>query len=277
MAALQQAARKSEAPLKLVASDVRKEFSLRKGKKITAVEKMSFEVRENEMCVLLGPSGCGKSTVLKIVAGLEMPTSGSMRLDGREIVAPGRERGMVFQAYTSFPWLTVRQNVEYGLRINGMGAKERRERAEYYIDLVHLSKFRDVYPKQLSGGMKQRVAIARTLANEPALLLMDEPFGALDAETRWHMQEFMIEILESSKITVLMVTHDIDEALFLADHIVFMSTHPGTKREDLWTDFKNGVRIRDKEEILGMDGYRDMETKILRMMREESLLKKQLA
>jgi len=277
VAALQQAARKSEAPLKLVASDVRKQFSLRKGEKITAVEKMSFEVRENEMCVLLGPSGCGKSTVLKIVAGLEMPTSGSMRLDGREIVAPGRERGMVFQAYTSFPWLTVRQNVEYGLRINGMGAKERRERAEYYIDLVHLSKFRDVYPKQLSGGMKQRVAIARTLANEPALLLMDEPFGALDAETRWHMQEFMIEILESSKITVLMVTHDIDEALFLADHIVFMSTHPGTKREDLWTDFKNGVRIRDKEEILGMDGYRDMETKILRMMREESLLKKQLA
>jgi ABC-type nitrate/sulfonate/bicarbonate transport system ATPase subunit len=277
VAALQQAARKSEAPLKLVASDVRKEFSLRKGEKITAVEKMSFEVRENEMCVLLGPSGCGKSTVLKIVAGLEMPTSGSMRLDGREIVAPGRERGMVFQAYTSFPWLTVRQNVEYGLRINGMGAKERRERAEYYIDLVHLSKFRDVYPKQLSGGMKQRVAIARTLANEPALLLMDEPFGALDAETRWHMQEFMIEILESSKITVLMVTHDIDEALFLADHIVFMSTHPGTKREDLWTDFKNGVRIRDKEEILGMNGYRDMETKILRMMREESLLKKQLA
>jgi ABC-type nitrate/sulfonate/bicarbonate transport system ATPase subunit len=277
VAALQQAARKSEAPLKLVASDVRKEFSLRKGEKITAVEKMSFEVRENEMCVLLGPSGCGKSTVLKIVAGLEMPTSGSMRLDGREIVAPGRERGMVFQAYTSFPWLTVRQNVEYGLRINGMGAKERRERAEYYIDLVHLSKFRDVYPKQLSGGMKQRVAIARTLANEPALLLMDEPFGALDAETRWHMQEFMIEILESSKITVLMVTHDIDEALFLADHIVFMSTHPGTKREDLWTDFKNGVRIGDKEEILGMNGYRDMETKILRMMREESLLKKQLA
>ncbi len=277
MAALQQAARRSEAPLKLVASDVRKEFSLRKGEKITAVEKMSFEVRENEMCILLGPSGCGKSTVLKMVAGLEMPTSGSMRLDGREIVAPGRERGMVFQAYTSFRWLTVRQNVEYGLKINGMGARERRERAEYYIDLVHLSKFRDVYPKQLSGGMKQRVAIARTLANEPALLLMDEPFGALDAETRWHMQEFMIEILENSKITVVMVTHDIDEALFLADHIVFMSTHPGTKREDLWTDFKSGVRIRDKEEILGMEGYRDMETKILRMMREESLLKKQLA
>jgi len=277
VAALQQTDSKNDAPLKLVASNVRKEFSLRKGEKITAIEKMSFEVRENEMCVLLGPSGCGKSTVLKIMAGLEMPTSGSMRLDGQEIVAPGRERGMVFQAYTSFPWLTVRQNVEYGLRINGMGAKERRERAEYYIDLVHLSKFRDAYPKQLSGGMKQRVAIARTLANEPALLLMDEPFGALDAETRWHMQEFMIEILENSKITVVMVTHDIDEALFLADHIVFMSTHPGTKREDLWTDFKNGVRIRDKEEILGMGGYRDMETKILRMMREESLLKKQLA
>jgi NitT/TauT family transport system ATP-binding protein len=261
---------------KLVARNLRKEFTMRKGVKICAVDRMSFEVRANEMCMLLGPSGCGKSTVLKMVAGLQMPTSGSLQLDGHEIARPGRDRGMVFQAYTSFPWLTVRQNVEYGMRINGISAKERRERAEYFIELVHLAKFRDAYPKQLSGGMKQRVAIARSLANSPEILLMDEPFGALDAETRWHMQEFMIEILETSQITVLMVTHDIDEALFLADHIVFMSAQPGTKREDLWTDFKKGERIRDKEQMLGLDGYRDLEARILRMMREESLLKKQL-
>jgi NitT/TauT family transport system ATP-binding protein len=261
---------------KLVARNLRKEFTLPKGVKICAVDRMSFQVRANEMCMLLGPSGCGKSTVLKMVAGLQMPTSGSLQLDGHEITRPGRDRGMVFQAYTSFPWLTVRQNVEYGMRINGVSTKERRERAEYYIELVHLAKFRDAYPKQLSGGMKQRVAIARSLANSPEILLMDEPFGALDAETRWHMQEFMIEILETSQITVLMVTHDIDEALFLADHIVFMSAQPGTKREDLWTEFKNGERIRDKEQMLGLDGYRDLEARILRMMREESLLKKQL-
>jgi NitT/TauT family transport system ATP-binding protein len=261
---------------KLVARELTKEFAVPKGAAVVAVDRMSFEVRQNEMCVLLGPSGCGKSTVLKMVAGLEKPTAGSLQLDGREIVGPGRDRGLVFQAYTSFPWLTVQQNVEYGMRINGLPAKERRDRANYYIDLVHLTRFRHAYPKRLSGGMKQRVAIARTLANEPAILLMDEPFGALDAETRWHMQEFMIEILESSQITVLMVTHDIDEALFLADHIVFMSTQPGRKREDLWMSFKDGQRIRDKEQILGLAGYRELEAQILRMMRQESLLTKQL-
>jgi NitT/TauT family transport system ATP-binding protein len=266
----------SPAPPKLAAAELTKVFDLPKGATVVAVERMSFEVRENEMCVLLGPSGCGKSTVLKMVAGLEKPTMGSLQLDGREIAGPGRDRGMIFQAYTSFPWLTVRQNVEYGMRINRVSPKERRERADYYIDLVHLTRFKDAYPKQLSGGMKQRVAIARTLANDPAILLMDEPFGALDAETRWHMQEFMIEILESSQITVLMVTHDIDEALFLADHIVFMSTQPGRKREDLWMTFKNGVRIRDKEQILGLAGHRELEAQILHMMREESLLTKEL-
>lgn len=267
---------KSSDPPKLLAADLTKVFALPKRATVVAVERMSFEVRPNEMCVLLGPSGCGKSTVLKMVAGLEKPTSGTLQLDGREIEGPGRDRGMIFQAYTSFPWLTVRQNVEYGMRINGIPARERRERAGYYIDLVHLTRFKDAYPKQLSGGMKQRVAIARTLANEPAILLMDEPFGALDAETRWHMQEFMIEILETSQITVLMVTHDIDEALFLADHIVFMSTQPGRKREDLWMTFKNGERIRNKEQILGLTGHRELEAKILHMMREESLLTKQL-
>src|SRR5690606_380800 len=153
----------------------------------------------NELCVLLGPSGCGKSTVLRMVAGLEEPSEGMLRLDGREILAPGRDRGMVFQSYTSFDWLTVQENVEYGLRLNRIPKAQRRERAAHFIDLVNLTKFRDAYPSQLSGGMKQRVAIARTLANDPAILLMDEPFGALDAETRWTMQELLIRIVETSK------------------------------------------------------------------------------
>ena len=192
-----------------------KEFRLHSGDLIQAVVSTSFIVAENEFCVLLGPSGCGKSTFLRMIAGLEMPSSGAITLDGHLIEGPGRDRGMVFQNYTSFDWLTVQRNVEYGMKCNGVGARERRERADHYIDLVRLRKFRDAHPSQLSGGMKQRVAIARTLANEPSLLLMDEPFGALDAETRWTMQELMISIVESTNTTVVMVTHDIEEASIL--------------------------------------------------------------
>lgn len=255
---------------KLSVRGVTKDFVLRKGEGLRAVEDASFDVYENEMCLLLGPSGCGKSTVLKMVAGLEEPSRGSIVLDGNEILTPGRDRGMVFQSYTSFPWLTVQENVEYGMRLNGVPKAERHERAGHYIELVHLTKFRNAYPKQLSGGMKQRVAIARTLANDPAILLMDEPFGALDAETRWHMQELLIEILENSETTVLMVTHDIEEAIFLADRIVFMSAHPGRIRENIVTEFKGGRRIHDKEELLRAAGYAELERRIVRMMREES-------
>ncbi len=256
--------------VKLSVREVIKDFPLRKSETLRAVERASFDVYENEICLLLGPSGCGKSTLLKMVAGLEEPTEGSIVLDGQEILAPGRERGMVFQSYTSFPWLTVQKNVEYGMRLNRVSREERRRRAGHFIELVHLTKFRNAYPKQLSGGMKQRVAIARTLANDPAILLMDEPFGALDAETRWHMQELLIEIIENSKTTVLMVTHDIEEAIFLADRIVFMSAHPGRIRENILTEFKNGKRLRDKEEMLRAPGYAEIERKIVRMMREES-------
>jgi ABC-type nitrate/sulfonate/bicarbonate transport system ATPase subunit len=255
---------------KLSVAQVTKSFSLPSGERIDAVVEVSFDVVDNELCVLLGPSGCGKSTVLRMVAGLEEPSAGSLVLDGQEITGPGGDRGMVFQTYTSFDWLTVQANVEYGMRLNRVSKAERKARAEHFIDLVHLTKFRDAYPSQLSGGMKQRVAIARTLANDPAILLMDEPFGALDAETRWTMQELLLNIMESSRTTVLMVTHDIEEAIFLADRILFMTRHPGRIRENLQTDFKSGRRISNKETIIGMEGYADLERHIMHMMREES-------
>jgi ABC-type nitrate/sulfonate/bicarbonate transport system ATPase subunit len=252
--------------------NVGKTFTQGRGREIEAIRGVTFGVERNEICVILGPSGCGKSTVLRMVAGLEQQSSGTITLDGRPIAGPGRDRGMVFQAYTSFDWLTVTQNVEYGMRLRNIPAAERRERARHFISLVGLTKFADAYPKQLSGGMKQRVAIARTLANDPAMLLMDEPFGALDAETRWHMQELLIGIAEEAKTTILMVTHDIEEAVFLADRIVFMSKHPGTVAANILPAFKQGRRWRRKEEVLELEGYSEIERNIMKMMREQAAL-----
>jgi NitT/TauT family transport system ATP-binding protein len=255
--------------IKLSVRGVGKTFRIDRRHSIEAVRDVSFDVLENEICALLGPSGCGKSTVLRMVAGLEEPTSGTMVLDGQAIEGPDRSRGMVFQAYTSFEWLTVQQNIEYGMRINGVPRHERKERADRFIELVKLGRFRSIYPEQLSGGMRQRVAIARTLANDPSILLMDEPFGALDAETRWQMQELMVSIVESSATTVLVVTHDLEEAIFLADRIIFMSRHPGTVRENLRTDFKNGRRFTSREQMIEAPGYHELERRIMHLMREE--------
>jgi NitT/TauT family transport system ATP-binding protein len=205
-----------------------------------------------------------------MMAGLIGPTRGNLMLDGETIHGPGQDRGMVFQGYTSFPWLSVEENVEYGMRLNHVAAEERKQRVDYFIDRVHLTRFRKAYPKQLSGGMKQRVAIARMLANSPRVSLMDEPFGALDAETRWHMQELLLEIIDESRMTVVMVTHDIPEALFLADRIIFLSRHPGRIREILPMDFKQGRRIASKEELIETPGYIELERDILRMMRQEA-------
>jgi ABC-type nitrate/sulfonate/bicarbonate transport system ATPase subunit len=254
---------------KLSVRGVGKRFDLGDGTSIEAVRDVSFDVKEGEICALLGPSGCGKSTVLRLVAGLEDPTSGAMFLNGQEIDGPDKSRGMVFQRYTSFDWMTVQKNVEYGMRINGVPKAERSKNAERFIQLVKLTKFRNAYPRELSGGMQQRVAIARTLANGPSILLMDEPFGALDAETKWQMQELMIGIVEKSKATVLLVTHDIEEAIFLADNIVFMSRHPGTVREVLVTEFKGGKRFASHEEMMEADGFYDLEKKIMHLMRDE--------
>lgn len=248
--------------------NVSKTFDLPGGQALTAVDDVSFAVEKGSICVLLGPSGSGKSTLLRMIAGLETQTSGAVLLNDTPIAGPGRERGMVFQAYSSFDWMSVGKNVEFGMKINGVPAAERRARAERFIGLVGLSKFIDAYPSRLSGGMRQRVAIARTLANAPEVLLMDEPFGALDAETRWQMQELMIEVAEASGTTMIIVTHDIEEAIFLADKIVFLSSHPGRLKEEILPDFKPG-RLRNKEDVISLPGYAEMERKIMRMMREE--------
>jgi len=236
---------------KLSIRDVNKTFTVGKKETIQALRDVTFDVKENEMCVLLGPSGCGKSTVLRMMAGLETPSSGTLLLDDKQILGPDRDRGMIFQSYTSFDWLSVQRNVEYGMQLNAISKAERKERAEHFIELVGLTKFRGAFPNQLSGGMKQRVAIARTLANDPSVILMDEPFGALDAETRWQMQELMLSILEESDSTVVMVTHDIEEGLFLGDRIIFMNRHPGTVGENIVPEFKNNNRISSKEDLFG--------------------------
>ena len=248
---------------------VSKTFPLGRGRSVQAVSDVSFDVAPGSVCVLLGPSGCGKSTVLRMMAGLETPSAGQVTLDGQAVDGPGRDRGMVFQAYTSFDWLSVRANVEFGMKINGVPRAERQERAQRFIDLVGLGRFADAYPSQLSGGMRQRVAIARTLANGPQVLLMDEPFGALDAETRWLMQELMLQIAAQTGTTMVIVTHDLEEAIFLADRIVFLSSHPGRLKELIVPAFKTGARVADKEALVKMPGYGEMEAHLMRLMREE--------
>ena len=245
---------------------VTKEFL---GGSVTALDDISFGLEENRVTAMIGPSGCGKTTMLRLIAGLDLPSSGRVTVDGQPVLGPGPDRGMVFQAYTSFRWLTVQQNVEYGMKVQGIPKVERRERARHFLDVVHLDKFRGAYPEELSGGMKQRVAIARTLAQNPRLLLLDEPFGALDAQVRWEMEEMIIEIIEDENKTVIVVTHDIQEAIYLADRILFYTRQPGRIKADLQVEFKEGRRYEKKEELLRHPGYIEMEQVLFAMMREE--------
>lgn len=194
---------------------------------VTALKDINFKVHRREFVCVIGPSGCGKSTLIRILAGLETLTQGQMLLDGKSVSGPGPERGMVFQGYTLFPWLTVKKNVMFGLLNQGTGKAQAESEALQWIELVGLERFADAYPHQLSGGMKQRVAIARALANQPRILLMDEPFGALDAQTRAKMQSYLLEIWKNIDITVLFITHDLDEAIFLADRILVLKANPG--------------------------------------------------
>ena len=199
----------------------------------TALDQVSFEVPDQQFAVLVGPSGCGKSSLLYLTAGLAEPTSGEIYVGGQQVEGPGADRGMVFQSYTLFPWLTVRQNVEFGLKRRGMAAAQRKEIVDYYVNEVGLTGFADNYAKQLSGGMMQRVAIARALANDPQILLMDEPFGALDSQTRLQMQQLLLRVWGNSKKTVLFVTHDIDEAILLGDRVYVMGARPGRIKQIL--------------------------------------------
>jgi NitT/TauT family transport system ATP-binding protein/sulfonate transport system ATP-binding protein len=218
----------------LAIDDVSRTFpGVRGGPPTQALMPTSIFVADNDFITILGPSGCGKSTLLRIVAGLDKPTTGEVRLDGRVVEGPGADRGMVFQSYTLFPWLTVQQNICFGLREKSMPAAEQQEIAAHYVDKVGLRGFEHHYPKMLSGGMQQRTAIARALANAPRILLLDEPFGALDNQTRSLMQELLLSIWEAERKTVLFVTHDIEEAIFMANRVLVMSARPGRIKSEV--------------------------------------------
>lgn len=205
-----------------------------KGKSLTVLDNINLQIQPRELVCLVGASGCGKSTLLNIMAGLIPPSTGQVLVDGECVTGrPGSDRGMVFQGYTLYPWLTVAQNVAFGLQLRKMPKAEQRERVAYFLNVVGLTQFAQAYPKQLSGGMKQRVAIARALANEPALLLMDEPFGALDAQTKEQMQQFLLELWEQTHVTIVMITHDVEEAIYLSQRVYVMATRPGRIKLEL--------------------------------------------
>ena len=213
-------------PVKLRVEGLSKTFQTPKGQ-IQALHELSFDIHRREFITVIGPSGCGKTTLIRILAGLDFPTSGQVLLKGKKVDGPSAEQGMVFQDYTLFPWLTVKKNVMFGLEVKGVGRMRAEAEASEWLEMVGLSKFAEVYPSQLSGGMKQRVAIARSLANRPEILLLDEPFGALDAQTRSSMQAYLLNIWRNVDVTVFFVTHDLDEAIYLSDRILVLRANPG--------------------------------------------------
>ena len=222
---------------RLILEGVSRTFpGVRGGPPTRALEPTSLSVADNDFICLLGPSGCGKSTLLRIVAGLDAPTTGRVVLDGAAVGGPGADRGMVFQSYTLFPWLTVEQNIRFGLREKGVPAAAQARIAADYVARVGLEGFERHYPRMLSGGMQQRTALARALANDPKILLLDEPFGALDNQTRALMQELLLGIWETDRKTVLFVTHDIDEAIFMANRVAVMTARPGRIKRELTID-----------------------------------------
>ncbi len=252
---------------KLNIESVSMTFRSRRGDEVTALDDVSLEIADREFSVIVGPSGCGKSTLLRLVAGLNRPSGGALRLDGEAIAGPSRDRGMVFQSYTLFPWLTVRRNVEFGLSLRGVAAAERGATAARYIEQVGLKGFEEAYPVQLSGGMQQRVALARALANDPKVLLMDEPFGALDSQTRSLMQELLLEIWERSHKTVLFITHDIEEALFLGDRVFLMTARPGRIKEEVVVDLPRPRSL----EVLTAPHFVELKRRVMDHIREEAM------
>jgi ABC-type nitrate/sulfonate/bicarbonate transport system ATPase subunit len=233
-----------------------------------ALEPTNLSVADNDFVTILGPSGCGKSTLLRMVAGLDTPTTGRILLDGKAITGPGADRGMVFQSYTLFPWLTVAENVAFGLRERGISQKERSNIAREWLDKVGLTSFASHFPKQLSGGMQQRTAIARALANDPKMLLLDEPFGALDNQTRALMQELLLGIWERERKTVIFVTHDIEEAIFLASRVVVMSARPGRIKADIPVDLPHPRHYTVKTS----PAFSDLKARLTEEIRVEAVL-----
>jgi NitT/TauT family transport system ATP-binding protein len=224
-------------PAQIVVDNVSHLYRPLRGRAVLALDKVSLEVANREFVALLGPSGCGKSTLLYLIGGFLPVENGTITVEGKPVAGPGPDRGIVFQHFALFPWKTVRGNILYGLERQGMPKEERQKRAQDFIDLVGLAGFEDSYPSQLSGGMKQRTAIARTLAFDPNILLMDEPFGALDAQTRGLMQSELLRIFQATPKTVIFVTHDVAEAVYLADRVAVMSARPGQIKAVIDTKF----------------------------------------
>jgi len=251
---------------KLVIDNVALRFEPKHGSPVTALDNISLEVGENEFSVIVGPSGCGKTSLLRLVAGLIKPTEGAVYLDGAKVTKPGKDRGMVFQSYTLFPWLNVEDNVEFGLKIRGLPLEERRDVSRRFLAQVGLTGFERAYPKHLSGGMMQRVALARALANNPEVLLMDEPFGALDSQTRALMQEMLLEIWQRDSKTVLFITHDIDESILLGDRVHVMTARPGRIKEMVEIDIPRPRTV----DVLTSTAFMSLKRRIMHSIHEEA-------
>lgn len=254
----------------LEVSSIYKQFDTRNGP-LVALKDINLHVETGEFVCAVGASGSGKSTLLRLVAGLDAPTAGEITVDGAQVVGPGSDRGMVFQSYTLYPWMNVQQNAEFGLKLQGIPKTERRQRASEYLDVVGLSKFARALPKELSGGMKQRVAIARALANQPKILLMDEPFGALDVQTKETMQLFLLDLWRRTGTTILMITHDVEEAVFLSQRIYVMTARPGRIQKEVLVDL-TGDRTYDTKRKPQFQDYKHDIMDILRGKPDEALI-----
>jgi NitT/TauT family transport system ATP-binding protein len=241
-------------PPKLLVEGLVKAFPVRRQEPVVAIAGIDLAVHTGELVTIVGASGCGKSTLLNVVAGLEEPTAGRVEVDGELVIGPGPDRGMVFQGYTLFPWKTVAENVAWGLEVAGLPKAARKERVAELLGIVGLGEWRDRLPKELSGGMRQRVAIARALAPQPDLLLFDEPFGALDAQTRLAMQDFALTVWQRTGTTILMVTHDVEEAIYLSQRIVVLEPHPGRVLTEIDVPFgrSRGPEVKRDERFLDL-------------------------
>jgi NitT/TauT family transport system ATP-binding protein len=248
-------------------TNLHKDFQTQQGK-LVVLKDINMSIAQGEFICTVGASGSGKSTLLRQIAGLDAPSVGEVKIDGVEVSGPGPDRGMVFQNYTLYPWMSVQKNAEFGLKLQGVSQKKRREQASYYLNVVGLTKFAQSLPKELSGGMKQRVAIARALASEPKVLLMDEPFGALDVYTRESMHQFMLDLWQRTQITIFMITHDVEEAVFLSSRVYALGSRPGTVRKEL----KINLPARDQsvKRDTTFHDYRDELMNLLRAHGQEA-------
>lgn len=245
-----------------------KNFDTQEGT-LVVLKDINMTIKQGEFICAVGASGSGKSTLLRQIAGLDTPTLGEVTIDGKRVTGPGPDRGMVFQHYTLYPWMNVQENTEFGLKLQGVPKQKRREQASYYLSMVGLSQFAKSLPKELSGGMKQRVAIARALASEPKVLLMDEPFGALDIHTKESMHEFMLDLWQRTNLTIFMITHDVEEAVFLSNRIYALGARPGTVRKEI--SIKLPHRSHTVKRHSTFHDYRDELMDLLRLHGQEAV------